>query len=413
MFMISPNILLAQTAVPNPQPKPLDLKSFSQKVVSIYKEMTFSGVELSLSKVILRDVPVGIAFAHFDRRRNKRYILLNYRYFLNEWKKDSTKTQYQLEGILAHEWAHHFLGHVFERGDIVKERDADLIAGRILYELGTSSQNESIQEQRLTGALSILPDHPVDKKHLSKEARIFLVQKGFLTGEVIFDYQKNKNLDAIRESLQTKFRNIEKNKNEEITNLASKYKDDNLKIEKQLDSLQKLDTVNVLNVASIRQVLSKKRDSLQIAKTNLLTSYETESTTITQKYETSKNVELKNETIYNLLYLDNPNAIMNDDLLRPYGKDKSDAGVYSYTLKGGIKITFDENKFDKNEKSVAYKDSIVAISATPASWPFLYQFMVDRSTYYIDQYCNLWTETIAAKAIQNKLFLQKRKIINP
>lgn len=404
-------------AVVVPNVKPIQLKDFPKKVMSIYKEMTFSGVELPLQKVILRDIPVGIAFAHFDRKRNKRYILLNLRYFFGEWQKDSTKTRYQLEGILAHEWAHHFLGHVFEKGDIIKERDADLIAGRILYELGTSTDIDSIQDQRLTAALTILPADG-DPTHLHKEARTFLILKGFMTGKVIGILQKTDRKNLLTD-LEKYFDNAGKRKTAELRNLTNKKKAiiDGIKqrIEFIEDSLSVLDTSRAIlsdTISFIKNKLGKQKVELIQLAVNQAAQFTKDTTDIVEKYNKfNADNELQTEAIYNLLYVNEPQKIQNQKLLKSYWQsDTTDTGVYRYELRGMTLF------FDKNAQKVTFqedKKTPIKIESKPTTAPFLYQFVIDRSTFYIDHYCNLWTETIAAKQIKNKLFLEKRTIINP
>jgi hypothetical protein len=404
---------------------PVQLKDFPKKVMSIYKNMTFSGAELSLSNSILRDIQWGIAYAQFDKKNNKRYILLNLRYFFDEWQKDSVKTKYQLEGVLAHEWAHHYLGHVFEKGNIIKERDADLVAGRILYELGTSNEIDSIQEKRLTAAFEIIPEKG-DPNHLQKEARIFLIFKGFWTGKVIADFLKCglnekeiSKVDKLLKDLKNEFKTIQKRETLEIQSLVKRNQSAIQKIEQKIemieDSLSTLDSLGTLpsdSISFFKAKLNKVKEDLKTGTSKQQTHFKEDSVSIVKKYErVSKDNELQTELIYNLLYLTDPNKIRNESLLNSYWKtDTIDTGIYLYKLKG-MCLKFNEKNQKVEFQSATRKVSDIAVKPTPS--PFLYEFFVDKSTFYIDQNYNLWTETMAAKPIKNKLFLEKRTIINP
>ena len=123
----------------------------------------------------------------FDSLRNlitKRALSKSIRkhYFeeeLNKLEKQNNITfrEYLLKAVIAHEWAHHYLGHIFSKGSVLNERNADILMGRIL------SQNKV--PNVISSYLELLFSKNADTQHLDSKSRVFLISKGFLTEDIL------------------------------------------------------------------------------------------------------------------------------------------------------------------------------------------------------------------------------------
>jgi hypothetical protein len=170
------------------------------KVDSLYSHLTFSGVDFEVTGIKLKSVPFGLSFAKYDPKINQRVVLFNYNYFYEKYwlaVKDTLKRQQDVldmvSGVLAHEWAHHYMGHTFGRNSIINERDADILAGRVMYENLIDDPNKvNIKDKLIQSSLSIevLENAPQNVYHLSAGTRQGLIRKGFNTGLVLY-YKKN------------------------------------------------------------------------------------------------------------------------------------------------------------------------------------------------------------------------------
>jgi hypothetical protein len=152
---------------------------FKLTVDTIYNDLSLNDASLTLSKIALANYPSGVAFAHFYQKTNTRYILVNYGFLFNDiWTNEKyirTRSDV-IRGLLAHEWAHHYLGHTFEKASILNERNADIMAGRILSESGVTD---------VTAIVQLLENLPKSPHHLATEARLDLLNKGNRTSKVI------------------------------------------------------------------------------------------------------------------------------------------------------------------------------------------------------------------------------------
>ena len=188
------------------------------KVDSVYNNLTFSGVDFPVTGIKLHRVPYGIAFARFEPKINQRTVLFNYAYFYEKYwkaaKADSTRHNIRdmISGVLAHEWAHHYMGHTFERNTIIKERDADIMAGRVMYEnLINDPVNDNIglNLKRSLLTIKVLENAPQSAYHLSANAREGLIRKGFITGLIIHYKKKGGVCPLIQKLVDAKIASLE------------------------------------------------------------------------------------------------------------------------------------------------------------------------------------------------------------
>lgn len=108
-------------------------KGYLENVASTYN-LTLKNINIEL-----RRVDFGVAFAYFDPIKHKRYIFLN-ESFYNDFYSRSEGCKYNAEtdkeflvaGTLAHEFAHHLLGHTFTENTPDQEVLADEVSGIIL-----------------------------------------------------------------------------------------------------------------------------------------------------------------------------------------------------------------------------------------------------------------------------------------
>lgn len=455
------------------------LKEFADTIRQVYSNMTFGGVDISVTGVELVNIPYGLSFAQYSRINNSRQILFNYRHFLNRhWSdEEDTKRRDSLRqvcydmvyGVLAHEWAHHYLGHTFENNSVLKERNADILAGRILFEHYHSEKKgiDTTNLKRSIRLLDALEDANASLYHLSKNDRKELIIKGYTTSwlienskELTEDTQlykldnelKGEKLDSlsvkqdriIRLSAQdnkSKFRKI-------ALQIAAKYLSPRLFNSPEIASyINIIDSVikskisifvTVDNNNFTQELIQFKEYYNNLAAndtTNILRYIEEERKKISDKIRNDIN-RRSLESLYNLLYFKKPFGKSTFESTPFVKKNLSDfvksdfellsVNVYPfwYVLSyGGIKFEIDyrganslNNKQPNKLVTIYQKNTKRSISLKKSDSQkengFLYYFTADDDNYFIDRYYHLWTETIGAKAINNKIFLQ-RYTINP
>lgn len=482
---------------------------FLCRVDEIYNKLVFNDTYIRENKVEIKKCSGGIAFAYFDRQRNKRFILLNYSNLFNKiWLQDSLKFEVKeniIKGILAHEWAHHYLVHIFEKANIFNERNADILAGRIL------AQNDV--PESTPDYLGKLFKRNKDSQHLPSDIRMFLMTKGFLTEKILslkdcqaYDKSIQKILDSAKNSLITieinslkrildlqykvkKDSSIKNTKNLLQVNLENKFKEvllqDSLLVKDSLlkvfshanqpfrltlkeDSTEfKIDTVFISIKEIIKSALKNRSDSLfaisfknnsykldsaykvanKITNVSSLKNEEKEiirikSFAIKQQFSDLKVAELlvngnnfttsgNNNTILEILYdkyyIDtkfktlgiklngncNEQNLIFKKAMETFSKvnPPDNSGLFTYRLKAVTNII----KFDKNKKALTINNITYGICPIDNRYKkcpesdifFPYIFSTKEGNYFIDKNNFLWTETIGAVSLDDKIFLQR------
>lgn len=431
-------------------------KGFQQQIRRVYENMTFSGVDLTVTNIPLINSPSGIAFAQFNPAQNKRFLLINGNYFYQRYRDKATNKltptgEDILLGAIAHEWAHHYMGHTLARSSVIKERNADIMAGRILYEYITRNRRlgEEIQKTDLDRALRVDTLFGTGGGlHLSRGFRRIMMRKGFILG-LILDYKRNPDLapklklalaevqtQAIRQQLDSLQRVyidsiISTAKSARFIRTASdtvaaKQLLDAIKLNQQNPLYALNDAITKLSQGSsntalkaAKDIVSKKRNSYISHRDRLFPSIPFDSKSGKEINEDKVKADiltgpstLEKEAIYNLAYLDSARG----DWAKSYAmvleslsiRDDSSrkAPTLTYQLQGNLVFTLRKNK---QTVTLEYK----GLQAVPAREPqnstsFLYEFVfpLDKSHYFIDRHFHLWTDTIGARSIDNKIFLQ-------
>ena len=136
---------------------------------AVYRIVRYSGLQPNFIVREDPDIPTAIAFI----KARKRYI--EYNPAVIAGIVDSARTDWSAVSILAHEIAHHLLGHTLEPGKRHPgdELACDLYSGFILNAMG-ADLDESLAAMRVSG-------HALDTvRHPQKEARLEAIRQGWL-----------------------------------------------------------------------------------------------------------------------------------------------------------------------------------------------------------------------------------------
>lgn len=136
---------------------------------AVYRIVRYSGLQPNFIVRENTDIPTAIAFI----KARKRYI--EYNPSVIAGIVDSARTDWSAVSILAHEIAHHLLGHTLEPGKRHPgdELACDLYSGFILNAMG-ATLDESLAAMRVSG-------HALDTlRHPQKEARLNAIWQGWL-----------------------------------------------------------------------------------------------------------------------------------------------------------------------------------------------------------------------------------------
>jgi hypothetical protein len=438
-----------------------DYKKFVDTVKSLYSDsLTFNDASLNINGVELANSPVGIAFAYFNAKNNKRYILINYQYLFRKiWQDPSLSHKNNvLKVILAHEWSHHYLGHTFQKLSVINERNADILAGRILAEDG----NLDIEND--PSVIQFFKTLPSSQHHLPAKMRLDLLEKGNLTHMLI-----KKNLNELKKDINTEAEKSLKNKKKQLGFLKLsevKLVVDSLELaQKQLlfgiandranlfekiqekDSTRKMTDWFITNFTDFSRVIRFKEtlpsnDTIinnikqevlpNLLEVNLrykiiLDSLKSKANTSISKIKsdyTSKIDSLTStqfisdtspllEALYNKWYtsmwsLRPPDSI---NILRTLAVSLPDTNtVLTYKLNGGIiiKIILTEKKASKpilmKIGEVNYQYTLLKNNEN--GYPYYFKTH-EGEIFYLDTNYQLWCKTLAARSIQDKLFLQR------
>lgn len=136
---------------------------------AVYRIVRYSGLQPNFIVRENTDIPTAIAFI----KARKRYI--EYNPAVIAGIMDSSRTDWSAVSILAHEIAHHLLGHTLESGKRHPgdELACDLYSGFILNAMGATLE-ESLSAMRVSG-------HALDTlRHPQKEARLEAIRQGWM-----------------------------------------------------------------------------------------------------------------------------------------------------------------------------------------------------------------------------------------
>jgi len=443
--------------------------NFVDQINSIYTSMTFNHALLGINNIELVNYPSGIAFAYYNPLNNRRMILINYRYLYQKvWKNDkfqSTRIPV-LKGLIAHEWAHHYLHHTFQKFDPINERNADILSGRIL--------NENMREDSLnslTSIVSLYEGKATGRQHLGADARRELIIKGIRTDQII-NLDPSKLCETLKEKAEIECMAASKNLEEKIKNCQQ------IGIYQNKEKVRVQNTID-LDIALSNQYLQLVDSSHLKDKFFIIKNSDTENRTIEyvqvnkfldsvatinkSKFDAIMNkfnsilkekliqdsiriindrsicIDLKNkldsiniddfrntdspsvEAMYNLWYIKNyKTGVKPDECIKKIAQTKTiidTNSVLKYRLYGDIKLAIDFGSNIKN-KQVTYQGGLNQeiqthnLAASKDS-KFLYYFKIkDGEIFYIDNYYHLWSQTIAAYPIQDKIFLQTHDQLN-
>lgn len=106
------------------------------------------GFSLQDMNLHLQAVPYGIAFANYDPKTQRRSIFINANLIERGIKEDGIKEGYQdfYRAVpLAHELAHHIMGHTFVKKRVYDEVKADVVCGNLIYKLFQSKKGEKLE----------------------------------------------------------------------------------------------------------------------------------------------------------------------------------------------------------------------------------------------------------------------------
>ncbi len=141
---------------------------------AVYRIVRYSGLQPNFIVRENTGIPTAIAFI----KARKRWI--EYNPSVIAGIVDSARTDWSAVSILAHEIAHHLLGHTLEPGKRHPgdELACDLYSGFILNAMG-ATLDESLSAMRVSG-------HALDTlRHPQKEARLDAIRQGWLDRERI------------------------------------------------------------------------------------------------------------------------------------------------------------------------------------------------------------------------------------
>ncbi len=135
---------------------------------AVYRIVRYSGLQPNFIVRENADIPTAVAFI----KGRKRWI--EYNPAVIAGIVDSARTDWSAVSILAHEIAHHLLGHTLDpdRRHAGDELACDLYSGFILNAMG-ASLDESLAAMRVSG-------HALDTlRHPPKEARLEAIRQGW------------------------------------------------------------------------------------------------------------------------------------------------------------------------------------------------------------------------------------------
>ncbi len=174
--MRSPLILLAMllyTGIASAQDALLNERAAKEAVQRIVRH---SGLQPDFSVVEDRGIPTAIAYI----KRRERVIAYNPAFISRVM--DSTCTNWSAVSILAHEIAHHLLGHTLDPAKVRPgdELACDRYSGFILHAMG-SSNAEAI------AAMDVAGDPHGTEHHPPKHARLEAIRQGWEEARIIAD----------------------------------------------------------------------------------------------------------------------------------------------------------------------------------------------------------------------------------
>jgi hypothetical protein len=437
-----------------------EYKKFVETVNALYSDsLTFNDAALNINGVELANSLVGVAFAYFNSKNNKRYILINYQYlFRTIWQDSSLINRNNvLKVILAHEWSHHYLGHTFQKLSVINERNADILTGRILAEDG----NLDIEND--PSVIQFFKAIPLNQHHLPAKMRLDLLEKGNLTHMLI-----KKDLDELKRDVNTEAdqRLLNKKKQLEFLKLSEiKLVNDSLKLaQKQLlfgiandranlfkkiqekDSVRKMTEWFITNFTDHSRVIRFKdilpsNDSLvniikeeilpDLSEINLrykviLDTLDLRANTSISKIVTVYSIKIGSlrrnqfitdtspfvESLYNKWYTRSLfSKSSQPDILNTLVQSLPDTNRrLIYILNGDIKINIDFTE-KKVEKPILMKIGrieyqYILLKNSDDKYPYYFKTR-EGEIFYLDRYYHLWSKTLAARSIQDKLFLQR------
>ncbi len=135
---------------------------------AVYRIVRYSGLQPDFVVRENADIPTAIAFIKGHKR------CIEYNPSVIAGIMDSARTDWSAVSILAHEIAHHLLGHTLEPGkrNPGDELACDLYSGFILNAMG-ATLDESLAAMRVVG-------HKLDTlHHPAKEARLEAIRQGW------------------------------------------------------------------------------------------------------------------------------------------------------------------------------------------------------------------------------------------
>jgi hypothetical protein len=478
LIVVLMNLCLCVSAVAQNEADSLEV--FNNVIKKIYAEMSFSGIDFDVTKITLKNYPVGIAFARYDKKSGKRQILINVQYLYQAYWKNKAKvsrdsTVYKLKGLIAHEWSHHFMGHTFDKNSRQKEHDADILAGRILFNQfirpsSSPTAKEIIDAEQKAGLISDWYDlEALTTYHLARKARRDLLRKGFFTSLILHSDPLKRFRDTLIVATTLKRDSLKSLEYQITTTIKNVFDTVKLNFTTKLfrisqDTTLNLDTLCRRNIAktplkySISANLSFSGDLIKVTQpfgqacNDKINSVFIESNEEFRKkitlntgnlaatYNLVKNIpplkfmkgssftssELRSrfdtEAYYNLYYINH--VLYHDDILETiYLKDTNFAfGTipedFSFVLEGGIRIQIKKSsglvKYFEDNKYVVEVPLLASNSPHKEQGKngFPYYFIIDSGKYYIDGYGHLWIETLGASPIKNKLFLQHFEVAN-
>ncbi len=451
----------------------MSLKEFREEVRKTYTELTFSGVDLQVSGIKTRPIHFGYAFASFDNATYDRWLYINevrlfqrYQTALRDiragvpadtvaqLRRLRETTFDEVRGLMAHEWAHHFLGHTFGAITRINERNADFLAGRILFEFynenNPTTRIDSAQLRRSLAVTNLFSAGSKGTYHLPSEARTVLIQKGFTTAWLLRRIQELPTDPTIVNQLNNlelagKINELENNYKVKKDTLVLKISRLKMEIDsmfKGLDSTMYCleDSVGRLEVVSqdgtpispmpidslVVMEIEKKSTmhfQFQMEVIELDYNYLRELDLLKKKIPKTKinTPDDQFEPLYNFFYINMHRQKniknINEDLLKSVlntFKNPSDENKVCFLpiwfcLKGEVafNILINENQVEVWEATVSRKVVLNFTSLTDLNLGFKYTFHHDRTAYFLDENLNLWTETLGAPFLSNKIFLQK------
>jgi hypothetical protein len=437
-------------------------QEFVVAVDEIYDNLTLNDASLTISKVNLINFSSGVAFAHFDRRNNKRLILINYSYLYNNvWiQKDFQSTRDDIiRGILAHEWAHHYLGHTFERASVLNERNADIMAGRVLAES---------RAMNVTAMTQILQNLSKSPHHLDWFARRDLMDKGKHTHELIHttieklwekiendaatvekkkklkDYQAllDNRKKIIDDSLIFERGTLVKRLSSDLLNLFDKIKTKDT-IHKNISDWLEIDTITTppiirfsnrlpsnSHVDSVKSFVKKdlendnaliqaKHNALitqtNVSKAALDLIYGTEIKKLSSLlYYNENDTTNTKESFYNKWYFIERPLKEHNEYVEVFTKFESSKMKFNYKLKGGVLIDIDIDLLKAwisiagQKQEYLLKVHLGKDKKIDPDFPYYFE-TIENETFYLDKSRQLWNKTIAARSLNDKIFLQKHE----